>query len=116
MYRWLFASDLQTQNLVNLIRVGSPSCRYLCKSSKGMNLIRRSLSHLYILFAVIYVQFIYFYTLLKKLMGKSVENMTEKKTLAIILENSLNYIKIVKHYMELLKITIERIRKKFEII
>ncbi len=76
VYRWWFASDLQTQNLAKLIRICSLSCRYLCELSKGTNFICRSSSHLYTLFSVTYVQFVNFYTVRKKLTGKYKENMT----------------------------------------
>ncbi len=48
---------MQTQNLTNLICVGSPSGRYLHESSNSTNLISRSLSHPYTLFTVTHVQF-----------------------------------------------------------
>ncbi len=71
----VICDDLQTQNLMNLIRVGSPSMSVFTQIVKGTNLICQSLGHLYTLFAVTYVQFAYFYTICKKLMGKSAENM-----------------------------------------
>ncbi len=53
VYRWWFVGDLETENLANLVRVGSLSCQYLCELSKGTNLICRSLSYLCTLSAVI---------------------------------------------------------------
>ncbi len=124
LYRRSFASNLQTQKLVNLICVCLRSCQYFCESLKGTKTIPLSLGHLYTLFPATYVQFAYFYAVRKNwwvnlrkiwLNFKKI-SVKLKKILALIFENYGGYTKIVKNYTELQKILTEGIWKKSEIV